>query len=101
MRGEALCKNLADSESMRTLGQIVARMCEIAGWSKGQLARELGYGDDQSQVARWVNGADRAHMEKLIAIRVLRPALILALAERESALVEVEHVVRVRRAVGQ
>lgn len=96
-RGEGLRKKFADPDAQRALGRLIERSLEIAGITKGQLARSLGYGDDQSQVARWIAGVERAQIERLLALPAFCAAFVVALAEQGVDGVEIETVVKVRR----
>jgi DNA-binding transcriptional regulator YiaG len=52
---------------------------------------------DERQVARWEDGSERAHWDRLFAIQGYRQQLIVAVAELGGDAVEIETVVRVRK----
>lgn len=83
------------------LGAVLERARLLAGWSLKELANHLPLEDgterDERQVAKWINGIERAHWDVLFACLTLQQPLIIALAELVGDAVEIETIVRVRR----
>ena len=76
LRGETARKFLADNLS----GRVVERTFQLAGLTKDQAAREMGY-EDASAVSRWIGGVEKADLNRLLAVEVLSRALGVAIVE--------------------
>lgn len=92
-----------DSAAMRVaLGRVIARTFELVGptpetdWSSHkEAAARLDV--DEGELGKWLSGARRPHLDKLLAIPELQQALIVALAELGGIGVEVVTEIRLRR----
>jgi transcriptional regulator with XRE-family HTH domain len=94
MTGESLRKKLAGP----TFGAVIARALQIKGWTQLRLAQELGYGDNQAPVSRWIAGTEAPPIERLWDLAALRLSLLVALAEAvQDDAVQVNTVVTLRR----
>lgn len=76
------------------IGAAVQRAASLLGWSLKELAGEVNR--DPRQVARWISGQERAQLDVLWEVEVLRGPLVIALAEL-SAQADVVTEIRVRR----
>lgn len=101
MGGESLRKFLADPDRARQWGRIVERALDILGWSQLRLAQELGYGDNQAPVSRWIAGTEATPIAKLWALESFRYGLFVALAEAaQDERIKVQTIVTLERRVG-
>lgn len=76
-------------------GHAVQRTWELSRLSLKQFAAAVKR--DERQVARWMAGIERPQIETVLAVRVLRPYMVIALAEDADG-VEVVTEIRVKRA---
>ena len=74
----------------------VQRCFDLSGVSQKEAAALLER--DHSQVARWMNGDERPLLDALFAVDLFRKNLIIALAELANVGLEIETVIRIRRA---
>lgn len=84
MTGESLRKKLAepsDDAARVALGSAIERALQLAGMTKVQAAQEMGYGENQAPVSRWIAGIETPQFAKLFAVKQLRQPLVIALAE--------------------
>ncbi len=79
------------------IGRAVQRMCALAGVSQKEAAALLER--DPAQVARWISGAERAQVDALFAVARFRQPFIVALSELAGGDVEIETIVRLRKAI--
>lgn len=79
----------------QVIGAALERARELRGWSLKELADHINR--EPRQVARWIDGTERAQMDALFAVESLRQPLIVAFAEAAGHGVEVETIVRVKR----
>jgi hypothetical protein len=89
-------KSFAADVDGPSIGRVIERAIVLAGLTKQELAHAMGYAD-QSALSRWISGAEAAQIAKLWAVRALRGALVIAMAEASRADVEVQTVVTLRR----
>lgn len=76
-------------------GHAVQRAWELSRLSLKQFAAAVKR--DERQVARWMAGIERPQIETVLAVRGLRPYMVIALAEDADG-VEVVTEIRVKRA---
>lgn len=76
------------------IGHCLDRARCLVGWSKKELAAEVGR--DEAQVCRWIDGKERPQLDALIAVKALRGPLVIALAEITTD-IDVVTEIRVRR----
>lgn len=89
-------KHLRLAEEYRVLlGAAIRRARLRLDWSLKELAGHVDR--DERQVARWERGDERPHWDALFALDLLRPELIVALAELGGGTIAIETTVRVRR----
>jgi hypothetical protein len=81
MGGEALHKKIVDGEMRALVAGVVSRAVDHSGLSKKQAALEMGYGDDQSPISRWVTGIEPPSFARMVSVPALRYGLSVALAE--------------------
>ena len=92
LRGEGARKFLADVH----LGSVIERAIALAGMTKDQAARAMGY-ESASSVSRWIANEEPVNFSRLWAAPELRSGLVAALAENAGDAVEVQTTVIVRR----
>lgn len=78
------------------LGQAVQRCFALAGLSQKEAAALVQR--DPAQIARWIAGAERAPIEVIFAVAILRRPLVIALAELAGEGVSVVTEIRVKTA---
>lgn len=93
--GEGDRKKLAEPNSQRAFGVVLARAFALANLTQQEVAFRLGY-TDQSAVSRWVAGTENAQIARLLTLAELRGPLVMAIAEMTDD-VSVETVVRLPR----
>lgn len=100
MGSEALRKKFAESDDAmkRALGRAIERALQIAGMTKGEAAHEMGYGENQAPISRWIAGSETPQFCRLFAVPALRAPLVLALAELSTDIEVTQHIVIRRRA---
>lgn len=91
-----LRKKFADDEWKLVIGGAIERALELAGMQKGQAAFEMGYGENQAPLSRWIAGTESPQFARLWSVPALRGPIVLALAEL-SETVSVETTITVRR----
>ena len=74
------------------IGRVIARAQSLAGWSLKELAAKVER--DPRQVARWLDGSERAQFDVLFAVEELRGPLVIALGELAGADVQTTVIVR-------
>lgn len=79
----------------RQVGAAVARCFALAGLTQKEAAARLA--KDPAQVARWIAGLERPHVDLLLSVPELRQPFVLAMCELAGADVEIETVIRVKR----
>lgn len=87
-------KNLEKAER-QAIGRVVQRCFSLAGFTQKEAAALVNR--DQAQVARWINGSERAQIDVIYAVPMLRRPLVIAFAEQAGEGVEVITEIRVRR----
>lgn len=92
LRGEGVRKFLAEVH----LGHVVERAIHLAGLTKDQAARAMGY-ESASSISRWIANEEPVNFSRLWSADALRSGLIAALAEEAGDAVEVQTTVIVRR----
>lgn len=92
LRGETARKVFSDAY----LGRVVERAIALAGLTKDQAGREMGYAN-ASTISRWLSGEESVQLGRVWAVEALRMPLIQALAEAAESGVVVETTVRLRR----
>jgi hypothetical protein len=99
--GEGPRKKFADEDVCRAIGRAIERALNLAGMQKGEAAFEMGYGQNQAPLSRWIAGEDTPQLARLFAVARLRGPLVIALAEycgsKIAEDVEVITEIRVRR----
>lgn len=80
------------------IGAALERARELRGWSLKELADHVHR--EPRQVARWIDGTERAQMDALFAVESLRQPLIVAFAEAAGQGVEVQTQITILRKVG-
>jgi len=73
---------------------VVKRAFDLSGWSLKEFAAELGL--DERQVSRWMNGQERPHFDRLIALHELHLPLLQAVLELGMNHVVVRTIVSVK-----
>lgn len=96
MGGEGLRKKFADDECRRAIGRAIEQALGLAGMQKGEAAAEMGYGDNQAPLSRWIAGTETPQFAKLFSIDRLQGPLVIALAALSTD-TEVVTEIRVRR----
>lgn len=86
----------ADEPSRKLVGSAIDRARQLRGWSLKQFADAVK--KDERQVARWIDGSERAQLDAIIAVESMRQPLVIAFAEIAGAGVDVVTEIRVRRA---
>ena len=81
MRGEGLHKKVVDPESRALVARAIALALGHSGLNGKEAAFEMGYGDDQSPISRWVAGVEPPQMARFLSVPELRYGLSVALAE--------------------
>lgn len=89
---KAVLEDRRKAESV-PIGHALRRMLALVGWSLKEFAGAVGR--NERQVARWLDGSERAQLDTLFAVEALRQPLVQALAELAEA--EVVVTVRLRR----
>jgi hypothetical protein len=88
-KGEADHKKVVDAKKRAFVAEIVGRAFDRSGISKKKAAQEMGFGEDQSAISRWVAGLEPPTLARMLAVRELRRGLAIALAETdEDALIQ-------------
>ena len=77
------------------IGRCVGAVRERSGLSLKEFAAALHR--DERQVSRWIDGAERAHLDALWAVEAFRLILLVVFAERAGHAVEVLTEIRVSR----
>lgn len=77
------------------IGQAIERVKERSGLSLKEFAEAVQR--DERQVGRWFDGTEHPQIAAIFAVALLRPLLIVVLAELAGADVDIETVVRIRR----
>lgn len=95
LTGEGLRKPLAD-DYKRPIGQAIERAIALAGMTKQQVAAEMGY-ENQAALSRWISGIETPQFAKLFAVKDLRAALVIALAEMAKD-IDITTTISIRRA---
>lgn len=86
-----------DEDAMReAMGLVVQRCFQLAGLSQKEAAGLIG--KDEAQVARWIAATERPHFDAIFRVDSLQKHLVQAFAELVRVGVELETVIRVRRA---
>lgn len=101
LRGESLRKPLADDA--RAAGQALERAIELAHMTKQELARDLGYGDNQASISRWISGVENMPFARLLSHPKLGIPLIHACAARKVQMglrgIRVKHIIEIDEVV--
>jgi hypothetical protein len=96
MRGEGLRKKLADPQIRHALGRAIERALQLADMTKSQASQEMGYGENQAPISRWISGVENPQFDKLFTIERLREPLVIAIAEMAGT-IEVRTTLTIRR----
>lgn len=94
--------NLRKSENCdfrSEIGRVVQRTGELAGLTRLQQFADA-IKRDPRQVARWIDGSERAQFDAIWAVDALRVPLVQALAEQCSMGVQVQTVITLTKKVG-
>lgn len=87
---------IADNADFRAIsGRCLDRARLALGWNLNELADAMGRRDPR-QIARWISGADRLHLDAVIAVPALHTQFVIALATINDA-IEVVTTIAVRR----
>lgn len=97
MGSEAIRKPLADEEIRRAIGRAIERAVAMAGLTKQQAAAEMGYGENQAPLSRWISGTETPQFSKLWSVPQLRSCIVIALAQLADD-IEVTTNIRIRKA---
>lgn len=76
-------KKVENREFRSEIGRAIARALALAGASQKEAAAVLGL--DQGQLARWIAGTERPHLDRLFAVPEYREPLCVALAQMSGA----------------
>lgn len=77
------------------VGEAVARVQKRSEFSLKVFAATIKR--DERQVARWFTGAEHAQLAAIFAVPILRPLLVVALAELAGDHVEITTAITIRR----
>lgn len=78
----------------QVIGEALARAISLVGWTLKEAGAALD--KDPRQVARWLNGQERAQFDAIFAVEELRQPMLIALSEIAGAGVERETVIRIQ-----
>lgn len=94
VRGEPASKQIAESFRL-TLGQAIARAIKASGLEHKAVAGLMAY-EDGSALARWIAGAETAHLHRLWMVATLRKHLVIELASLAEG-ISVETTISIKR----
>jgi hypothetical protein len=98
MQGEALRKPLAEGAFKAAIGRAIERALKASDITKQAAAYDMGYGDNQSPVTRWISGAETPQFAKLWTLGDrFRQELVIALADECEMGVTLETTIRISR----
>lgn len=102
IHGSADLRKPEVEEKRLRIGRCLDRARQALGWNLDELADAIsavkGQDFDPRQAGRWLNGVERMQLDVLLAIEPLWPHLLVQLASLSPGEIEVETVIRMRRA---
>jgi len=81
------------------IGQALSAAIAAARWSHKEASGELVV--DDAELGKWLSGARRAHLDRLLANDTLRRHVLLELMKLDEGAIEVVTEIRVRQRAGE